>query len=140
MSDFVPQKSDKFTFGLWTVGNRGRDPFGDFVRDPVPPTRAVEKLAQLIAIRPGYADAGDLLKSAREAQSQTSNVTKNMAQVMLDPHTGRIMQQARVPTLAVPAASPPTNSQALEQVAHPLVRFASWRIRTEHGMAHNQPA
>jgi xylose isomerase len=47
MSDFVPQKSDKFTFGLWTVGNRGRDPFGDFVRDPVPPTRAVEKLAQL---------------------------------------------------------------------------------------------
>jgi xylose isomerase len=47
MSDYRPQKSDKFTFGLWTVGNRGRDPFGDFVRDPVPPTRAVEKLAQL---------------------------------------------------------------------------------------------
>ena len=28
MSDFTPQKSDKFTFGLWTFGNRGRDPFG----------------------------------------------------------------------------------------------------------------
>ena len=30
MSDqFTPRKEDKFTFGLWTVGNTGRDPFGD---------------------------------------------------------------------------------------------------------------
>ena len=29
---FQPTPADKFTFGLWTVGNRGRDPFGDFVR------------------------------------------------------------------------------------------------------------
>src|SRR5205823_586122 len=34
-------------FGLWTVGNRGRDPFGDVVREPVPPVRAVRKLAEL---------------------------------------------------------------------------------------------
>jgi xylose isomerase len=48
MSDnYQPQKSDKFTFGLWTVGNRGRDPFGDAVRDAVPPPYAVEKLAKL---------------------------------------------------------------------------------------------
>jgi xylose isomerase len=47
MSDYTPQKSDKFTFGLWTVGNRGRDPFGDSVREPIPPVRIVEKLAQL---------------------------------------------------------------------------------------------
>ncbi len=47
MSDYSPQKSDKFTFGLWTVGNRGRDPFGDAVRDAMPPPYAVEKLAKL---------------------------------------------------------------------------------------------
>jgi xylose isomerase len=47
MGDYTPQKSDKFTFGLWTVGNRGRDPFGDAVRDAIPPTRIVEKLAEL---------------------------------------------------------------------------------------------
>jgi len=47
MSDFTPQKSDKFTFGLWTVGNRGRDPFGDFVRPPLSPIRIVEKLSHL---------------------------------------------------------------------------------------------
>ncbi len=47
MSDYTPQKSDKFTFGLWTVGNIGRDPFGDAVRPPLNPTYSVEKLAQL---------------------------------------------------------------------------------------------
>ena len=45
--DFVPKKEDRFTFGLWTVGNRGRDPFGDAVRAAIPPARIVEKLAEL---------------------------------------------------------------------------------------------
>jgi xylose isomerase len=44
---YVPHPSHQFTFGLWTVGNRGRDPFGDAVRATVPPVRALEKLAQL---------------------------------------------------------------------------------------------
>ena len=44
---YAPKKSDKFTFGLWTVGNPGRDPFGDPVRPPLPPTRIVQKLAEL---------------------------------------------------------------------------------------------
>lgn len=47
MASYQPTSTDKFTFGLWTVGNRGRDPFGDAVRPPVPPTRIVQKLAQL---------------------------------------------------------------------------------------------
>ena len=42
---FTPSPADKFTFGLWTVGNRGRDPFGEFVRPPLDPVRAVHKLA-----------------------------------------------------------------------------------------------
>ena len=44
---FAPQPSDKFTFGLWTVGNRGRDPFGEFVRPPLDPCVSVERLAKL---------------------------------------------------------------------------------------------
>jgi xylose isomerase len=47
MPDYRPTPADKFTFGLWTVGNRGRDPFGDFVREAVPPVKAVRKLAEL---------------------------------------------------------------------------------------------
>ncbi len=44
---YVPRPEHHFTFGLWTVGNRGRDPFGDAVRAPIPPVRIVQKLAEL---------------------------------------------------------------------------------------------
>ncbi|HEY3592270.1 MAG TPA: xylose isomerase [Polyangiaceae bacterium] len=44
---FSPRPEDHFTFGLWTVGNRGRDPFGDAVRATIPPVKIVEKLASL---------------------------------------------------------------------------------------------
>src|SRR5881394_4363692 len=47
MSDYQPQKADRFTFGLWTVGNRGRDPFGDAVRATIPPVKIVQKLSEL---------------------------------------------------------------------------------------------
>jgi xylose isomerase len=47
MSDqYTPRREDKFSFGLWTVGNRGRDPFGDVVRDAMPPTDLVALLAE----------------------------------------------------------------------------------------------
>ena len=44
---YTPRPEHHFTFGLWTVGNPGRDPFGDPVRAPIAPTRIVEKLAEL---------------------------------------------------------------------------------------------
>ncbi|HET6385286.1 MAG TPA: xylose isomerase [Armatimonadota bacterium] len=47
MSRFIPTPADRFTFGLWTVGNIGRDPFGDAVRSPVSPITSVRKLAEL---------------------------------------------------------------------------------------------
>src|SRR5436190_12244108 len=48
MSDqFQPKPEHKFSFGLWTVGNRGRDPFGDFVREPISPVQIVEMLGEV---------------------------------------------------------------------------------------------
>jgi xylose isomerase len=44
---YTPRPEHHFTFGLWTVGNVGRDPFGDPVRPALAPTRIVEKLAEL---------------------------------------------------------------------------------------------
>ena len=42
--------ADRFTFGLWTVGNRGRDPFGEFVRPTLDPVAAAASvLARCIA-------------------------------------------------------------------------------------------
>lgn len=37
---------EMFTFGLWTVGNRGRDPFGEPTRDAIDPVAIVEGLAK----------------------------------------------------------------------------------------------
>jgi xylose isomerase len=44
---YTPQPDHKFSFGLWTVGNRGRDPFGDAVRPSLPPIDAVALLAEV---------------------------------------------------------------------------------------------
>jgi len=42
-----PTPKDKFTFGLWTVGNPGRDPFGEPVRHAPDPVTIVHRLAEL---------------------------------------------------------------------------------------------
>ncbi|HEX5157780.1 MAG TPA: xylose isomerase [Ktedonobacterales bacterium] len=46
-SNFIPTPADKFTFGLWTVGNIGRDPFGEPVRAPRSPVELVHLLAEV---------------------------------------------------------------------------------------------
>ncbi|GAC1446162.1 MAG: hypothetical protein NVSMB56_02270 [Pyrinomonadaceae bacterium] len=46
-NNFTPRPEDKFSFGLWTVGNRGRDPFGDAVRATLAPPDAVRLLAEV---------------------------------------------------------------------------------------------
>ena len=43
---YQPKPSDKFTFGLWTVGWQARDPFGDATRDALDPVRTVNELAK----------------------------------------------------------------------------------------------
>jgi len=44
---FTPRPEHHFTFGLWTVGNQGRDPFGHEVRPPLDPAESVRRLAAL---------------------------------------------------------------------------------------------
>src|SRR5262245_18133735 len=47
---FDPTPADRFTFGLWTVGNPGRDPFGGPVRPVQDPTALVAGLARVGAM------------------------------------------------------------------------------------------
>jgi xylose isomerase len=44
---YEPTREDKFTFGLWTVGWIGCDPFGDPTREPLDPVEAVHRLSDL---------------------------------------------------------------------------------------------
>jgi len=47
MSSFEPTPDDRFSFGLWTVGNPGRDPFGHAVRPVLDPCDIVAKLGEI---------------------------------------------------------------------------------------------
>jgi xylose isomerase len=56
MSEYAPTPEDLFTFGLWTVGNRGRDPFGHETRPPIDPVDAVHRLSDLGAYGVNFHD------------------------------------------------------------------------------------
>ena len=47
MSSYKPKPEHKFTFGLWTVGNIGGDPFGLPVRPQKSPVELVHLLAEV---------------------------------------------------------------------------------------------
>jgi len=46
MSNYKPKKSDRFSFGLWTTANQGRDPFGEATRDRLDPITNIKELGK----------------------------------------------------------------------------------------------
>jgi xylose isomerase len=53
---YQPRPEHKFTFGLWTVGSTGRDPFGAPVRDTLSPVEIVHLLAEVGAYGVNFHD------------------------------------------------------------------------------------
>ena len=53
---YEPRPEHHFTFGLWTVGNQGRDPFGHETRPPLDPVETVHRLAELGAYGVNFHD------------------------------------------------------------------------------------
>ncbi len=53
---YTPKPEHKFTFGLWTVGNRGADPFGTQVREKLTAPQIVEMLAEVGAYGVNFHD------------------------------------------------------------------------------------
>jgi len=56
MTDYTPKPDHKFTFGLWTVGNLGRDPFGGPVREAKSPADLVRLLGEVGAYGVNFHD------------------------------------------------------------------------------------
>jgi len=46
-NSYQPKPEHRFSFGLWTLANRGRDPFGDAVRPTLSPVDNVAMLAEV---------------------------------------------------------------------------------------------
>ena len=72
---FQPTPEHHFTFGLWTVGNRGRDPFGHEVRPPLDPVDAVHRLADLGAYGVNFHDS-DLVPDGSSAAEREAIVKR----------------------------------------------------------------
>lgn len=68
---YTPRPEHHFTFGLWTVGNPGRDPFGDAVRPVLSPNYIVEKLGALGAYGVNFHDNDLVPRDATSAERDT---------------------------------------------------------------------
>jgi len=67
---FAPSPTDKFTFGLWTVGNTGRDPFGEPTRPRLSPAEIVDLLGEVGGVHGVNFHDNDLVPiDASEAES-----------------------------------------------------------------------
>ena len=72
---YEPRPEHHFTFGLWTVGNQGRDPFGHETRPPLDPVETVHRLAELGAFGVNFHD-DDLVPPGSSAQERDRIVTR----------------------------------------------------------------
>jgi xylose isomerase len=71
----TPTKQDRFTFGLWTVGWPGRDPFGDATRPALDPVESVHRLAGLGAYGVTFHD-DDLVPFGSSAAERDKHIAR----------------------------------------------------------------
>src|SRR4051812_48215808 len=91
---YEPKPEHKFSFGLGTIGNRGRDPFGDAVRPSISPANIVKFLAEvgawgvnmhdndLVRIDANEADRDAIVKAFKKA-CRENGIVVPMATVSL---------------------------------------------------------
>ena len=79
---YSPKPEHKFTFGLWTVGNRGADPFGTQVRGKLTPVQIVEMLAEVGAYGVNFHD-NDLVP-INATPAEKTQIVKDFKQACAD--------------------------------------------------------
>ena len=90
MADYTPKPENKFTFGLWTVGNIGRDPFGGPVREQKSPAELVRLLGEVGAWGVNFHD-NDLIP-IDATSSERDAILKEFKQALAD--TGIVVPMA----------------------------------------------
>jgi len=90
MADYTPKAEHKFTFGLWTVGNIGRDPFGGPVRDTKSPVELVHLLAEVGAYGVNFHD-NDLVP-IDATPTERDNIVRNFKAALAE--TGLVVPMA----------------------------------------------
>ena len=95
---YEPKPEHKFTFGLWTVGNIGRDPFGGPTREPRSPAELVRLLGEVGAYGVNFHD-NDLIPIDASA-SERDQILKDFKKALTD--TGLVVPMATTNLFADP--------------------------------------
>ena len=90
MDQYTPKPEHKFTFGLWTVGSIGRDPFGGPVRAALAPHELVYLLAEVGAYGVNFHDNDLIPIDATPAERQ--QILKDFKKALAD--TGLVVPMA----------------------------------------------
>jgi xylose isomerase len=90
MSDFTPKPEHKFTFGLWTVGNPGGDPFGYATRQGKTPAELVYLLGEVGAYGVNFHDNDLIPIDATPAEAEA--IKKEFRKALAD--TGLVVPMA----------------------------------------------
>lgn len=90
MTTYQPKSEDKFTFGLWTVGNRGRDPFGCETRGAKTPAEIVYTLGEVGAYGVNFHD-NDLIP-IDATSAETEAIKAEFRKALID--TGLVVPMA----------------------------------------------
>ncbi|MCB0199227.1 MAG: xylose isomerase [Anaerolineae bacterium] len=96
---FQPKPEHKFTFGLWTVGNIGRDPFGEPTRQPISSVEIVHMLADAGAYGVNFHD-NDLVP-IDATPAERDRIVKDFKQALAD--TGLVVPMATTNLFTDPA-------------------------------------
>ncbi len=125
MSDhYQPKSEHKFTFGLWTVGNIGRDPFGGPVREPLTPVEIVHLLAEVGAYGVNFHDNDFVPIDATLVQR--NKIVRDFKQALAD--TGLVVPMATTNLFSDPAFkdgaftsnAPQVRAYALHKTMHAI--------------------
>ena len=121
---YHPQPDHKFTFGLWTVGNTGRDPFGAPVRKELTPVELVHLLAEVGAFGVNFHDNDLVPIDATPAEHD--RIVKEFKQALDD--TGLVVPMATTNLFGDPAFKdgaftandPRVRAYALQKTMHAI--------------------
>lgn len=124
MSTYAPKPEHKFTFGLWTVGSVGRDPFGGPVRETRTPAELVHLLGEVGAYGVNFHD-NDLIPI--DATPSEAQAIKKEFRKALD-ETGLVVPMATTNLFADPifkdgaftSNDPRVRAYALQKTMHAI--------------------
>jgi xylose isomerase len=131
---YTPKPEDKFSFGLWTVGNVGRDPFGEPVRAAKSPVELVHLLAEVGAWGVNFHD-NDLVP-IDATPSERDQIVRDFKQALDE--TGLVVPMATTNLFTDPAFrdgaftsnDPAVRNYALHKTMHAIDLGAELGART----------